>query len=323
MEAKRILSLGLAAFSIFLLVPKPAHAAGNPTTEIIELGRLLFFDKRLSADNTISCATCHDPKRGFTDNQPVSTGIKGQKGNRNAPTVINRIFGTIQFWDGRAASLEDQAKGPLTNPVEMGMTDHNAVVSKLKKIKFYAEQSRKIFGREINIDDVASAIASFERTVVSDDSKFDLFVGGDAKALNASEKNGLDLFSGKGRCAVCHSGPRFSDEDFHNIGVGMNGKNPDLGRFNVTHKDEDKGAFKTPALRDISSTAPYMHDGSLKTLKDVIEFYDTGGIPNPNLHPIIEKLELSKKEKADLESFLKALDGKRWRNITAPEKFPD
>ncbi len=312
-------------FLIFLFPIRSLHAqgGGGASMERVELGRLLFFDKRISVDDTVSCATCHDPARAYTDNQPVSTGVKGLKGGRNAPTVINRIFGTIQFWDGRAGSLEEQAKGPMINPVEMGMPDHNAVVSKLGKIGYYKDKFKEIFNREINIDDIVAAIASFERTVVSDDSKFDRFTTGENDALNASERRGMDLFAGKARCAVCHSGIRFTDEDFHNIGVGMDKENPDLGRYKVTHNDDDKGAFKTPTLRDVASTAPYMHDGGLKTLEDVINFYDGGGIANPNLHPIIEKLELSVGEKKDLAAFLRALSGERWRKIIVPTKFPE
>lgn len=308
----------------FLLPIRPLYAQGKGASmERVELGRLLFFDKRISVDDTVSCATCHDPARAYTDNQPVSTGVKGLKGGRSAPTVINRVFGTLQFWDGRAGSLEEQAKGPMINPVEMGMPDHNAVVSKLGKIGYYKDKFKEIFDREINIDDIVAAIASFERTVVSDDSKFDHFSTGEADALNASERRGMDLFAGKGRCAVCHSGIRFTDEDFHNIGVGMDKERPDLGRYVVTHNDDDKGAFKTPTLRDVASTAPYMHDGSLKTLEEVVDFYDGGGRANPNLHPLIEKLGLTAGEKKDLASFLRALSGERWRKILVPTKFPE
>ncbi|MBI3580606.1 MAG: cytochrome-c peroxidase [Nitrospinae bacterium] len=315
----------LALSLVFLSPTRPLYAqgVGGVSMEKVELGRLLFFDKRLSVDDTVSCATCHDPARAYTDNETVSTGIKGLKGGRNAPTVINRVFGTLQFWDGRAGSLEEQAKGPMINPVEMGNPDHKSVVAKLGKIGYYKDKFMEIFGREINIDDLVAAIASFERTVVSDDSKFDRFSTGENCALNASEKRGMDLFAGKGRCAVCHSGIRFTDEDFHNIGVGMDKENPDLGRYKVTHNDDDKGAFKTPTLRDAASTAPYMHDGRFMTLEDVIDFYDEGGIANPNLHPVIEKLGLTVEEKKDLASFLRALGGERWRKIIVPTKFPE
>ncbi len=309
-------------FLIALALGVPAAYADTAAREKVELGRTLFFDKRLSADNTVSCATCHDPKFGFSDRLPVSTGIKGQKGTRSAPTVINRLYGKTQFWDGRAATLEEQAKGPLVNPIEMGMPDHDAVVKKLQGIKGYAAWFKEVFGRDVTIDDAASAIAAFERTVVSDDSRYDQYIAGDKKALSASERRGFEVFSTKGRCAICHGGPNFTDEEFHNIGVGMNKAQPDLGRYTQTKNEDDKGAFKTPTLRDIVSTAPYLHDGSEKTLDGVVAFYDRGGIPNPNLHPLMEKLGLTKQERKDLVAFMKALSGDRWRKIAPPKEFP-
>lgn len=314
---------GIASLSLLALaLGMPAAWAETAARGNVELGRALFFDKRLSADDTVSCATCHDPQKGFSDNLPVSTGIKGQKGGRNAPTVINRLYGKTQFWDGRAATLEEQAKGPLVNPIEMGMKDHDAVVKKLRGIRGYAEWFKALYGRDVNINDAAAAIASFERTVVSDDSRYDKYIAGDKGALSESEKRGFEVFSTKGRCVICHGGKNFTDEEFHNIGVGMDKKQPDLGRYTQTKSDDDKGAFKTPTLRDIASTAPYMHDGSEKTLEGVVAFYDRGGIPNPGLHPLIQALELTPREKGDLVAFLKALDGNRWRKITPPDEFP-
>lgn len=315
---KGVVPLFLIAFAL----GAPTAYADTTARGGVALGRSLFFDKRLSADNTVSCATCHDPKSGFTDHLPVSTGIKGQKGTRNAPTVINRLYGKSQFWDGRAATLEDQAKGPMVNPIEMGMPNHEAVVKKLQGIRGYAEWFKEIFGRDVNIDDAAGAIAAFERTVVSDDSKYDQYIAGANNALSGSEKRGFEVFSGKGKCVICHGGPNFTDEEFHNIGVGMNKEHPDSGRYAQSGNDGDKGAFKTPTLRDIASTAPYMHDGSEKTLEGVVAFYDRGGIPNPNLHPLMEKLGLTPKERKDLVVFLKALNGNRWRKITPPNEFP-
>jgi cytochrome c peroxidase len=289
---------------------------------IVELGRTLYFDPRLSADDTVSCASCHSPEHGFTDNKTVSTGIRRRTGTRNSPTVINRLYSKSQFWDGRASSLEEQAKGPLINPVEMGMKDHAALVAKLKGIKGYAVWFKKIFGRDLNIDDLAKSIATFERTVVSDDSNYDRYLSGDQNALNASELRGLAVFQGSGRCIICHGGDNFTDEAFYNLGVGMDKPDPDLGRYLQTKVEQDKGAFKTPTLRDVASTAPYMHDGSEKTLEDVVEFYNRGGTPNSNLDMAIKGLALTQKEKEDLVAFMKSLSGKRWRSVTAPAEFP-
>ncbi len=309
----------IAAGAVF---PMTVCAADGHLGGIVELGRSLYFDPRLSADDTVSCSSCHSPDHSFTDNKTVSTGIRGQSGVRNSPTVINRLYGKSQFWDGRASSLEEQAKGPIINPVEMGMKDHATLVAKLKGTEGYNEWFKKVFGRELNIDDLAKSIAAFERTIVSDDSKYDRYLSGDLQAFNASERRGLDVFKGKGRCIICHGGNNFTDELFHNLGVGMNEPNPDLGRYSQTRAEQDKGAFKTPTLRDIDSTGPYMHDGSEKTLEDVVEFYDEGGVPNPNLDRSMKRLGLNQGEKQDLVAFMKSLGGVRWRRITAPTGFP-
>jgi cytochrome c peroxidase len=196
------------------------------------------------------------------------------------------------------------------------------VVKKVAAIKGYGEMFQKVFGHDVTINDLAKAIAAFERTVISGNSRYDRFVAGDQKALNASEKRGKELFEGKAKCISCHGGFNFSDEEYHNLGVGMAAAKPDPGRFNVTKKEEDKGAFKTPTLRDIASTAPYMHDGGEKTLEDVVEFYNKGGVGNPTLSARMEKLNLTATEKKDLVAFMKALSGEGWREIKAPEKFP-
>jgi cytochrome c peroxidase len=316
---KKTVALAFAASVAFSM---SSHAASGNSGGIVELGRALYFDPRLSADDTVSCASCHSPEHGFTDNKTVSTGIRRQTGSRNSPTVINRLYGKSQFWDGRAATLEEQAKGPLVNPVEMGMKDHAALVTKLKGIKGYAKWFKKDFGRDLNIDDLAKAIATFERTIVSDDSNYDLYLAGDQSALNASELRGLAVFQGSGRCIICHGGDNFTDEAFYNLGVGMDKPDPDLGRYLQTKVEQDKGAFKTPTLRDIASTGPYMHDGSEKTLEDVVEFYNRGGTPNSNLDMAIKGLALTQKEKEDLVAFMKSLSGKRWRSVAAPAGFP-
>jgi cytochrome c peroxidase len=309
----------------------------NPVTpDKVALGRKLYFDKRLSKDGTVSCATCHDPAKGFADGRKLAQGIEGRLGARNSPSVLNAIFYELQFWDGRAASLEEQAKGPMVNPVEMGMASHDAVVKTVRAVPEYLQDFKRVFGREPVIDDVAAAIASFERTAVTGDSPFDRFVAGDTSALSASAQRGWGLWNGKSRCNTCHpfgdSTPHFSDNKFHNIGVAAKNrdfaslsrqaaavKDPaelasrpefsELGRFVVTRQPKDIGAFKTPGLRDVALTAPYLHDGSEATLLDVVNFYDRGGEPNPYLDGGIVPLKLSEQEKLDLVAFMEALTG--------------
>ncbi len=298
--------------------------ADNPyTVEKAELGKLLYFDRRLSADNTVSCASCHDPRQGFTDCAPVSTGIKGQKGGRSAPTVINRAYSLNQFWDGRAASLEEQAKGPIQNPIEMGET-HENVVKKLRAVKGYRALFAKSFGtEEFTIDHLAKAIATFERTVLSGDSPYDRYKAGNKQALTAEQIRGLDIYFNKAQCDKCHEGINFTSNAYHNIGVGMDKPTPDEGRFAVTKNPADVGAFKTPTLRDIARTAPYMHDGSLKTLEEVVDLYDKGGVPNKNLSADMKKLNLTLQEKKDLVAFLRSLNGESLKAMQAPTKFPE
>jgi len=324
----------------------------NPMTEAkVALGRDLYFDKRLSVDNTVSCATCHDPKTAFAESKIVAEGIGGKKGARNSPTVLNAMFNVEQFWDGRAKTLEEQAKGPLTNPIEMGMPSHDAVVERVKQVPEYAKRFQEVFGGPVNIDNIARAIASFERTQLSGDSPFDRFNAGDKGAINEQAQRGFELFKGKGRCITCHefnaSSPFFTDFKYHNIGVGMKASGnfeslarqvqqmaqdrrltaesldrlslsqgfSELGRFLVTREPKDIGAFKTPPLRDIELTAPYMHDGSQKTLREVIDFYNKGGETNPNLDGGIRKLDLTDQEISDLEAFLKTLTSDSVRKL--------
>ncbi|MBI2804427.1 MAG: cytochrome-c peroxidase [Planctomycetes bacterium] len=302
----------------------------NPyTPEKAELGWLLFFDTRVSSDGSVSCASCHAPEHAFGDGKPVSTGIGGQKGGRSAPTVINRVYGAAQFWDGRASSLEDQAKGPIANPIEMtsekdAARAHATCVDRLRQVKGYRQRFKKVFGTEkFTIDHVAMAIATFERMVLSGNSAFDKFKAGDKNALTESQQRGMNVFfSNNARCDSCHDGAAFTTNQFANIGIGMDRPKPDWGRYNVTKKDADKGAFKTPGLRDISRTGPYMHDGSLKTLEEVVEHYDKGGIKNQWLHQDIRPLKLTKQDKSDLVNFLRALDGEGWQQFTAPKALP-
>jgi len=307
------LPLGLDASAVFI-------PADNPLTDQkIALGKQLFFDKRLSADNTVACATCHTPRFGWTDGQPVATGIRGQKGGRSAPSAINRALSQNQFWDGRAASLEAQALGPIENPIEMGLS-HEDAVTRLKAIEGYVEQFKSVFGTEdLTIEDVGKAIASYERTILSGNSPVDQFRAGDSTALSSEAQRGLALFNDKAGCATCHAGSNFTDERFHNLGVGMDKPDPDLGRFNVTNREEDQGAFKTPTLRDIVQTAPYFHDGRARTLEEVVEFYDQGGIDNPTLSTQIKPLDLTDQEKADLVEYMRALTGQIDVDVMAPQ----
>ena len=278
----------------------------------VALGKKLYFDTRLSFDDTVSCATCHDLMLSGTDAGAVSTGINGQKGGRSAPPSVNAAYMDMQFWDGRAPTLEEQAKGPPTNPIEMGMPSHDFLVEKLKGIDEYQKHFQKVFGGEITIDNAVKAIAAYERTLLSGNSPFDRFrYGGEENAISELAKLGMDVFAGKGRCITCHpftaSYALFSDNNFHNLGVGINSKNPDLGRYLVTGKEKDKGAFKTPSLRNIALTAPYMHDGSEHTLEEVVEFYDRGGNHNPNLDGAIMPLNLTYTEEVALVEFMKSL----------------
>ena len=294
----------------------------NPySPEKAELGRILFFDPRLSADSRVSCATCHSPANAFADAMPVSIGIGGQRGQRSAPTIINRAYGQVQFWDGRAPTLEEQAKGPIGNSIEMGDSPQQ-MVDRLKLVPGYRAMFSKVFGTEdFTIDQVAKAIATFERTVLSGNSAFDRYKAGDKKALTPAQIRGMNLFK-KTKCDKCHEGANFTDNKFHNLGAGAGRPDSDTGRYAVTKDPKDWGAFKTPTLRDIAETAPYMHDGSLKTLREVVDFYDKGGILNKNLDPDIKPLKLTVDERNDLVEFLRSLSGQGWQNIKAPEKFP-
>jgi cytochrome c peroxidase len=287
-------------------VPVPPD---NPQTDAkVRLGAQLYFDTRLSADNTISCATCHDPRTGWANPHPTDTGIRGQVGGRNSGTVINSGQMRFQFWDGREPSLEGQAVGPIHNPIEMGET-HENVVRKLNEMPGYREQFQTVFGRDADIDGIAKAIAAFERTIVSGPSPYDLYVMGDKTAMSPAAVRGMHLFNGKGHCTPCHSGPMFSDQSFHNLGVGMDAEKPDLGRFDKTKNPADSGRFKTPTLRNIAQTPPYLHDGSAKTLMDVMDVYNMGGTPNAYLDPLVLPLNLTARERADLVAFMEALTG--------------
>lgn len=315
----------------------------NPLTRAkIELGRQLYFDTRLSSDNTISCATCHAPDEGFAKHTKTGVGIRGQVGGRNSPISYNRILSSLQFWDGRAESLEAQAVGPIQNPIEMGNT-HEACVNTLQQIPGYAQQFKAVFGADqLTIDHVGQAIASFERVLVTGATPFDFgeatkayekltpedledmktddaasfakyeaaMAGAKAHLMSKSAMRGRDLFfSERVNCSACHVGANLADEKYHNLGIGMDAKEPDLGRSVVTKVEADKGAFKTPTIRNVEFSAPYMHDGSLATLMDVVEHYNKGGTPNKWLSDKVKPLKLTDQEKLDLVEFMKACSG--------------
>ena len=274
-----------------LYMPVPE---GNPlSVEKVELGRRLFRDRRLSRDRSIACSSCHDPERAFSDGRPVAIGIERQVGRRSAPALINRGYGRAFFWDGRAATLEEQVVQPIQDPKEMNMT--------------LAEASARV---GLSPGDISRALASYVRSILSGNSRFDRFVNGDRRALSPEQQLGLRVFRGKGNCTSCHVGPNFTDERFHNTGIAWHdGVFQDEGRSAVTGKPDDRGAFKTPTLREIARTAPYMHDGSLVSLEDVVEYYDRGGNSNPGLDPELRPLKLTASDKRTLVAFLHALSG--------------
>jgi cytochrome c peroxidase len=327
------------------LPPVPVPADNPQTPEKVALGKRLYEEKRFSSDGTVSCATCHDPAKGFADGIPLAEGVGKQRGTRNSPTVLNAAYYSTQFWDGRRATLEEQAKDPLVNPIEHGLKSHEPILQVIRSDLSYPPAFSSVFGiqaKDITIDHVVQAIAAFERTVVAGDSPFDRYLyGGDKTAMSAAAIRGLEIYRTKGRCQDCHAIGQteaiFTDNKFHNLGVGFKrieknfmpvanafkkakeaGKNVDesvltnaeaseLGRFVVTLRPTDIGAFKTPTLRNVTVTAPYMHDGSIATLEEVIELYDRGGDKNPLLASGIRPLNLTPQEKADLVEFMKAL----------------
>jgi cytochrome c peroxidase len=280
----------------------------HPLTEArVQLGRKLFFDPILSGDNTVACASCHQPDHGFASAEPKPRGIRGQQLTRRAPSLLNRAYGNAFFWDGRAGSLEEQALRPIEDPAEMG-SSVAAAVERLQANKDYREQFTAAFPDGVTAVNLATAIASFERVLLRGDSVIDRFRRkGAHDALSPAQRHGLWLYESKASCWRCHVGANFTDERLHNTGVSWSKEPLDLGRYAVTKSDADKGKFKTPSLRGVALTAPYMHDGSLKTLEDVVRFYSRGGNANPHLDPIIAPLNLSEDEVRDLVEFLKAL----------------
>jgi cytochrome c peroxidase len=348
-----------------LAEPRHSNQVGFPTvlTEYVispatltparvALGQKLFFEPRLSGDGTVACATCHDPDRAFTDGRPVSVGIHGRLGQRNAPTILNALYNKHQFWDGRVAMLEQQAALPITNPFEMGSASIGDALSKITNDEDYHAQFRQAFGRGVNEQDMLSAFAAYERTLASFDSPFDHFIAGEANAISESTKRGWELFNTKARCHLCHAltenqrdATLFIDNDFHNVGVGIlrhrvgllapqaerelaQGLLSDidtaaiasemsvLGRFLITKEQGDIASFKTPGLRNVLVTAPYFHDGSMQTLWDVMDHYNKGdGIANPWLDKDMQPLALTEPEIDDLVAFLASLTSPQYKEI--------
>ncbi|QDV12063.1 Cytochrome c551 peroxidase precursor [Rosistilla oblonga] len=326
---------GLDASTANLAIPED-----NPLTRAkIELGRQLYFDARLSSDQTISCASCHSPSEGYGAKTQFGVGVGGQTGNRNSPISYNRILSKAQFWDGRAASLEEQAVGPIANPIEMGNT-HDACIECVGAIPGYAMQFKAIFDDGVTIDNVGKALASFERAIVTGPAPYDywnplakfkevfaldledmdalrsedpdlakqyddMVAAAQKHPMSESAQRGMTLFFGKANCALCHAGGNFADEQYHNLGVGMEVDDPDLGRYVVTKEEKDKGAFKTPTLRNVALSEPYMHDGSQKTLEEVVAWYNKGGHKNPWLSDKVKPLNLTEQEEKDVVAFMK------------------
>lgn len=343
---------GAASAQSLGLPPVPIPADNPQTAEKIELGNKLFHDTRFSGDGTLSCATCHADDKAFTDSPlKTSQGIRKQAGTRNAPTIINAAYYSLLFWDGRASSLEDQSQFPIVNPIEMGLPSHEPLLKIVRSDPSYSEAFKKVFGKsgnDITMEEVKKAIASFERTIVAGDSPFDhYYFKHETNAISDAAKRGFDVFLNQGRCVSCHTIEQdralFTDNRFHNIGVGINRIQPDvprlsaeflkakasgldvdkavlmdpktsdLGRFAVTTHFDEIGAFKTSTLRNIALTAPYMHDGSLKTLKDVVKHYNDGGKSagdpsvNDYLSGGIRPLNLTDQQQDDLVAFMESL----------------
>ena len=301
-------------------VPVPSD---NPmTVEKVELGKMLYFDTRLSQDGSISCSTCHDPAKGYGDNLPTSEGIHKQIGGRNANTVINAAYVTSMFWDGRMKDLEEQAGGPVENPIEMG-EDMSVVSKKLEKVPEYKKRFEAVFGTpEITAERIQKAIAAFERTILSGNSPYDKFKAGDESAMSGDAKKGMTLFTSTKFCAVCHTPPTFSSGGFYNTGAGKGKGMEDIGRKEVTKQDSDTGAFRVPSLREIEHTGPYMHDGSIADLREAVTFMASGGRNNPHRFPIMAAMQKPTDEEVDqLVAFLKALSGE-YPVVKAP-KLPE
>ena len=282
-------------------VPVPED---NPmTTEKIELGKRLYFDARLSGNNVQSCSSCHQPQAGYGDNLATFIGFEGFRGHRNSPTIINSAYYAENFWDGRASSLEEQAQGPITAAGEMNQ-DLDVLVEELKAVPEYVTDFQTVFGEDINTTNILKAIATFERTIVAKDTAFDKYLAGDDDAISDEAKKGMVLYTGKASCIICHTTPTLSDGKYYNLGISG-----DEGRYAVTNNAADMGAFRTSSLRGITHTGPYMHDGSLATIKDVVDFYNKGGGTDANKSNLIQPLNLTDEEVNQLVAFLETLGG--------------
>jgi cytochrome c peroxidase len=303
------LPLGLPPDAAFV----PAGPAATPAK--IAFGKQLFWDTRWSRSGTVACVSCHQPDHGWSDPRRFSTNFEGRPTSRRAPTIVNRLFSDRQLWTGLRASLEDQARNDSNRSDE-------TIVARLGAVPAYQQQHRAVFGRDLDADGVAGAIATYVRTILSGNSPYDRLKAGEAAAMSAAARRGLALFEGRAGCVRCHVGFNFTDEGYRNIGVGMDREPPDLGRFLVTKHETDRGAFKTPTLRDVARRAPYMHDGSQPTLADVVAFYDRGGIKNPWLSSDVRPLGLSPTEQADLVEFLRALTGAIDPDVGRPPVLP-
>lgn len=349
MRSALVALAGIASIAAAVIAASPDP---DPESAKVELGRKLFVEPLLSADGSVSCATCHNPALAFADGRPLSIGIHGRAGQRNAPTVLNARFNKAQFWDGRAATLEEQAGLPITNPSEMGQPSLDAAVEAIAAIRHYRREFFSAFGREMNGADLVRAIAAYERTLVSFDSPFDRFAAGETNAIDDAAKRGWELFNTKARCNLCHAPSDkqrdttyFTDFDYHNIGIGIlahdvagawrtaerelaagtlesvdraaiESQLSVLGRFLVTRKAADTAAFKTPGLRNVLVTAPYFHDGSQATLWDVIDHYNKGdGLKDAWLDEDIQPLALTESEIDDLVAFLASLTGAQYRDL--------
>jgi cytochrome c peroxidase len=308
-EYSPVLPLGLQEQAAYIPEDNPL------TPEKIALGKQFFWDTRWSRNGTVACVSCHDPDHGWGDRRQFSVRFDGTPTPRHSPPLINRLFSDRQQWAGTRASLEDQALKASDQSAEL-------LVKNLGAIPAYQEQFRKVFGTDLNAEGVAKAIAAYERTILSGNSAYDQFLAGNHSALSPAAQRGLVLFEGKARCLTCHAGFNFTDESFHNLGVGMDRKDPDLGRYSVTKDEADKGAFKTPTLRDVARRPPHMHDGSLTSLEAVVAFYNHGGRQNPWLSKAIQPLHLSAEEQADLVAFLQALTGEVAAEVSRPPSLP-
>lgn len=303
------------------LPPVPIPQDNPMTTAKIELGKMLFFDPRLSGNNHWACSTCHNPALAYGDGVPRSLGFGNEKElGRHAPTLFNVAYNEYQFWDGRVGSLEEQAKAPIQNTKEMN-SQPEELMKKISAIPGYRSRFVAVFGEEPNFENLAKAIATFERTVIAKNSPFDHYAMGENTALSSQEKRGLILFVSKAACSRCHNGPNFTDNKFHNLGLPQVGPlKVDLGRYQVTKQDQDRRAFKTPTLRNITLTSPYMHNGAFKTLEEVLDFYNRGGEDDAKKSEEIFPLHLTDQEQKDVVAFLKALTGDL--NLMAPPLLP-